>query len=158
MLQENVQWLDAGTIINRETISDWENKVGIKLPQIYVQLVQNHDRGTPIKRDFKYFDNAFQEIWGSGIGVFISFKPENKSNMLHYFQDPPEFFPEGLIAFSDTGGGDFICFDYRDGKSNPDPEIVLWRHGADVGKDVSFVAKNFEEFMSILEEPEDLDS
>ncbi|MGN6670334.1 MAG: SMI1/KNR4 family protein [Candidatus Nucleicultricaceae bacterium] len=157
MLQENIQWLDAGKIINRETISDWENKAGIKLPQIYVQLIQNHDGGTPIKEDFKYFDNAFQKTRVSGIGAFISFQPEDKFNMLHYFQDPPEFFPKGLIAFASTGGGDFICFDYRDGKSNSDPDIVLWDHEADIGKDVSFVAKNFEEFMSILEEPEDLE-
>ncbi|MGN6670625.1 MAG: SMI1/KNR4 family protein [Candidatus Nucleicultricaceae bacterium] len=157
MFQENVQWSDAGKIINREIISDWENKVGIKLPQIYVQLVQNHDGGTPIKEDFKYFDTTFQEIHGSGIRAFIPFHPEDKFNMFHYFQDPPEFFPEGLIAFADTGGGDFICFDYRDGRSNPDPSIVLWRHGAIIGKDISFVAKNFEEFMNILEEPKDLE-
>ncbi len=73
------------------------------------------------------------------------------------FKSPPEFFPEGLIAFAETGGGDSICFDYRESRDNPNPPIVYWDHEADAGKDVSFISKDLKSFLSMLKEPEDVE-
>jgi hypothetical protein len=62
---------------------------------------------------------------------------------------------EGLVAFAEVGNGDQICFDYREGKDNADPSIVIWEHEGDEGKDISFLAPNFESFMDTLMDEEE---
>lgn len=141
----------------KDRIKYIENRIEHTLPLDFIRYIENCDDVTLVKSDFKYYDIAFQDVWWSGIGCFLDLNESSSSGLLEMFLSPPEFFPEGLVAFADTGGGDFICFDYRDDKVNLDPPIVLWRHGADVGKDVSFIAKNFEAFLEMLEEPEDED-
>ena len=82
---------------------------------------------------------------------------EESYNIVQLNQTPPEFFPKGLVAFGEDGGGDFICFDYREGKDNPNPPIVYWRHDANEGEDVSFIAKDFETFIGMLKSEDELD-
>ena len=117
-------------------------------------MLSNHGR-RPVKTDFEYMDSEKSRIIGTGVDVFYSLNKSDYDDILRNYLDPPEFFPEGLIAFADVGNGDLICFDYRKGKDNPDPPVVYWNHEANVGEDVSFVAKNFEEFMGMLREPDD---
>lgn len=133
-----------------------EENLGIKLPRLYIDLLSSGDGGTPIASDFQYFDEAFQETWWSGIGVFLSLSPESEYNFLNFNIKPPDFFPSKIVAFAENGGGDYLCFDYRVYGETDNPPIVLWRHGAPIGKDVSFVAKDFSEFLSILKEPDDI--
>jgi cell wall assembly regulator SMI1 len=145
--------LDFKGVTNQERVKFVESKLGCKFPQSYINCIKNCDGCTPINSDFKYFDSFFKKERESGIGIFLSLSNSENSELLNTFTNPPEFFPEGLVAFADTGGGDFICFDYRNDKNQMDPPVVYWFHEADIGQDVSFVAHNFEEFLSILEEP-----
>lgn len=156
MTKNTFRWINCKGKADPQLINFIEKEMGIKMPQTYITLVQECDGGSPQKCDFEYYDESFGEIWGSGIGCFLELNESRYSNLLKVFKHPPEFFPEGLIAFAETGGGDFICFDYRQGKDHPDPPIVYWNHEAEIGKDVSFVASNFSEFLKILKEPEDL--
>jgi hypothetical protein len=132
-----------------------ESSIGVTLPKKYIDLVKVCDGGCPRREDFKYFNEYRKSYSISGIGGFLFLNNSKYSDFLEEFKSPPEFFPQGLIAFADTGGGDLICFDYRQGKDNLDPPIVYWSHGGEEGKDVSFIAKNFEEFIGMLYEPED---
>lgn len=152
-----MDWLDKGKQITHAEVISTETLMNIKLPRSYIELIKNHDGGTPKKDTFCYLDVVSQKLRKSGIGAFLSMQTKNTLNMVYYFKQPAEYFPEGLIAFAQPGNGDFICFDYRKGKDNPDPPIVYWNHEADVGKEVSFVAQNFEEFLEMLQEPEDLE-
>ncbi|MDR1488613.1 MAG: SMI1/KNR4 family protein [Holosporales bacterium] len=69
-------------------------------------------------------------------------------------EDDYIYFEERLIPFGDTGGGDFICFDYRN-HDGDNPPIILWTHDVyDNSKRISFIANNFEEFINMLHEPE----
>ena len=74
------------------------------------------------------------------------------SDLLSLFLNKPEFFPENLIVFAEVGNGDLVCFDYREGKDNPDPPVVYWCHEYPENENVSFIAKNFEEFIGMLRE------
>jgi hypothetical protein len=91
------------------------------------------------------------------IGAYLPLNESEYGHFLKEFSNPPECFPEGLVVFADTGCGDLICFDYRQGTDNPNPSIVYWFHEAEPGKDVSFIANNFEEFLGMLTQPEDED-
>lgn len=150
-----IEWLDCYGTVSQDRIEHIEKTIGRKLPDAYLSCVKECDGGNPIKMCFQYFDQSLNEEVGSGIACFLRLNDSEFSNFLEYYLDPPEFFPENLIAFGDSGCGDLICFDYRNELNNSTPPIVLWNHGAEVGLDVSFVAKNFEEFLSILKKPAD---
>ena len=146
-------WDICNDQVNEEILKKVEDKISFKFPESYIKLVKECDEGYPIQSNFNYYDEYAEEMFESAIGAFISI---NDENFLEMYNSPPEFFPENIIAFAETGGGDLICFDYRQGKNNLDPPIVYWNHGADIGKDVSFIANNFEEFIAMLKEPEDI--
>ncbi len=144
--------------VSEEKFSFLEEKMGVKLPKSYKENIKDCDGGYPLKSIFKYYSNYFEEISEGSIGAFIRIDNPEGANLLSDYYKKPELFPEGLIAFGENGGGDFICFDYRQGKDNLDPPIVYWFHEvAGTGKDVSFIAKNFEEFIGMLYTDEDED-
>ncbi len=132
-----------------------ESSTGIKLPDSYVSLIKECDGGTVLKDNFNYYDIYFNKKFTSGVGRLLKLNESEGVNFLKLYNEPPEFFPKGLIAFSDVGCGDFICFDYREEENTSNPPIVYWNHEAEEGKDVSFIAKNFEEFIDMLYEDED---
>ncbi len=139
--------------VSQERIKLLNQTIGVILPQSFIDLVKECDAGIPRACDFDYFNIAFQETWGSGIGHFLSLNHSQETDLLKNYLQPPEFFSEGLVAIAINGSGDFICLDYRESKNNLNPPIVYWNHDADVGKDVSFIANNFDEFLDILKEP-----
>ncbi|MBS0271760.1 MAG: SMI1/KNR4 family protein [Proteobacteria bacterium] len=154
MRLSNIKWYRCGKAATEKGVSNIESKIQIKLPRLYYDIMMICDAGVPLKTDFEYDDKSHECMMPQAIGCFLGLE-DPEYNIGDVFKNPPEFFPEGLVAFAETGGGDYICFDYREGKDNIDPPIVYWNHEADVGKDVSFVANNFEEFLGMLREPED---
>lgn len=79
----------------------------------------------------------------------LSFISTACDNILELQNDPPEFFPEGLVAFGENGGESLICFNYREGKDNLNPLIVHWNHEADIGQDVPSFVSNFLQRMMV---------
>lgn len=150
-----IKWVDEGVSLSPEVVATLERKLGVIFPSKFKEIITFHNGGTPQKDSFYYYDEFLLRKVGSGVGGFIPLVHDEYESIESLVFSPPEFFPEGLVAFAETGGGDFICFDYRQGKDNPDPPIVYWSHGADIGKDVSFIAKNFEEFLDMLQEPDE---
>ena len=75
--------------------------------------------------------------WGVGFFNAYSLKPYFCTNahrtlelegeyVLDQINNPPEFFPKGLISFARDGSGNDTCFDYRHCKENP--PIFFWHH------------------------------
>ena len=122
------------------------------LPSNYLEILKEHDGGF-LDYDFDYYDNNFKEYMSAGIGVLFGL--DHKYNIVKKHNTRPYFFPKGLVAFGENGGGDYSCFDYRMEPRSKNPPIVFWSHDAEEEKAISFVAKNFKEFLSILKEPED---
>ena len=138
--------------ITKDQVTLVENQLQVKMPVLYINYINQYGYGELKKSDFMYFDESFQKERISSIGAFLNFDSESYNSILKDNLLSPEFFPKNLIAFAEVGNGDLICFDYTSNKSNLNPPIVYWDHGADVGKDVSFVANNFEEFIGMLRE------
>jgi hypothetical protein len=141
--------------VSKDRFSFLEEKMGVVFPKIYKETIKECDGGYPLRNTFKYLRADSNKVREDCIGAFSRVNDCEYINILERYLNPPEFFPKDLIAFGENGGGDFICFDYRQGKDNPNPPIVFWNHEAEEGKDVSFIAKNFEEFIDMLYEDED---
>ena len=125
-----------------------------KLPESYLNMLKESDGGY-LDYDFDYYNKSLKRNFGSGISVLYGLKSEY--NLIDEFSSPAEMFPKGIVAFGEDGGGDKVCFDYRKNPDSDNPPIVYWSHEGDVGEDLSYLAKDFEEFLSILKEPEEVE-
>lgn len=150
-----IKWDKCKEIVTLDRIKYIESIIGKVLPLSYIETVSPCDQGAPLRTDFQYYDIYFEDWFYSGIGSFLALNESKSLNFLKLYYNPPEFFPKGVIAFAENGGGDFMCFDYRVDEESRDPQIILWRHGTDLEKSISFIANNFEEFLNMLEEPND---
>lgn len=87
--------------------------------------------GATIDYNFSYYDNDLKCNTISGVGLIygVNRLEYNKGyDIINNYNDPPEFFPAGIIAFAETGGGNRICFDYRQDSNTDNPPIVYWNH------------------------------
>ncbi len=147
--------------VSLERIQYVESQIGVKLPKSYIDFILPNDEAYIEPGAFLYFDESFQEKAGAGVGVFLKIGESKAfSDLLskNIRLQSYDFFPDGLMAFSQDGGGNLLCFDYRKGKDSLDPPIVYWNHEAEEGKDVSFLANNFEAFLKILKTDEEMDA
>jgi hypothetical protein len=138
-------------------INSLEKKMSIFFPKMYIEIMLIQNGGTLNKYCFEYRNAYVVETMYSGASCFFRIDPlatdAPEGTVEEYVLDPPEFFPKGLIAFADDGGGNLTCFDYRNTKA--DPPIVFWCRDDSEGEDVHFLANNFEEFINMLHEPTD---
>jgi hypothetical protein len=135
-----------------------ESEINLKLPKTYVEFILPNDGCCVDPDEFVYFDQEKQRYVGSGVGSFLRFgkNADSSQGLLNEWLFPPQYFDRRLLAFAENNG-DYICFDYRKGKANLDPPVVYWSHEAEEGKDVSFLADNFEAFLKMLKTDEEMD-
>lgn len=140
-----------------DEISIVENKIGVKLPLHYLNLMMQHNGGMVTYSNFTYFDKykKSEEIGSIGCMLHLKWNEYPYDSILGLCLNPPEFFPRDLVPFADDGGGNLTCFDYRRTKKNP--PIVFWVHDDPEGEDLHFIANNFEEFINMLYESNDED-
>ena len=153
MIVLKMKWFEKNPGVKKDDIGRLRD-IPYTFPSSYLKFLKLSDGGMPDTSDFDYFDVSLKDTVGQAVGIFYSLI-SGELNLIKEYFSPPEFFPEGLVAFAETGNGDLICFDYRNDPKTGNPPIVYWNHEAEVGKDVSFIAKDFEEFLSILKEPKD---
>ncbi len=128
-----------------------EKELSKKLPVSFKEMVSMCDAGYPKKSDFIFFDISLGDYTLGCIGALLAFSPEYPhEKILEYYHNPPEFFPEGLVGFAVDGGGNVICFDYRQDPDTNDPPIVYWIHDVEDEESISPIAKNFDAFLSML--------
>jgi hypothetical protein len=163
--KENIL-LDYGEV-NLRQINELEEKLDISLPKLYVDFITKHNGASIFVRIFDYSDPSREGRKTSNSIAFVKFEEiendiesllkqttedENDPNLFKFYH----YFHKWLVPFGENGGGDFICFDYRENHDTYDPKIIFWRHDAwDPSERISFIANNFEEFVNMLYEPED---
>ncbi|GHS92257.1 SMI1/KNR4 family protein [Alphaproteobacteria bacterium] len=147
--------------ISADVVRNLEATHNIKLPDMYVGFIIEHNGARLKARIFDYSDaNIKSNKKNSNSITFLNIeKIENHIENLKYMEepdwDPKYLFEDGLIPFGDNGGGDMICFDYRKNKKTDNPPVVIWNHDMGFDHRVAFIANNFKEFVDMLHEPED---
>lgn len=158
-MQNNfLDWLSEGNQINNtQLFYDFEKEFDINLPESYKNLVRHRDGGT-LKKDIFYYDFSHSKK-ENGVGLFLCWQNESSpsyySHLVNVYKDPPEFFPKSIVPFSQDGGGNYLCFDYRNCTENP--PIVFWHHAIEENEGIFYLADSFEEFISSLKSEEELD-
>lgn len=168
-------WSDCGDPISDERIKAVEHAFGVKFPEAFLALVRECDGGDPGDLCFKVKLPGNEDDnmeWTYGFGRLLSFREpmprEIRQRMLtepdawrevtdnpwssieEYAEGLPPGMDKGLIPFAENGGGDFLCFDYRENPRGPNPPIVIWLLEFTDYDPVVRLANNFDAFLSIL--------
>lgn len=106
----DIEWYRCEKAATSKAVIKTKSKIKFKLPQLYYDLMMVCDAGAPLKTDFDYYDYSHKCKMPQALGCFLGLE-DKEYNIVKSFLNPPEFFPKGLIAFAETGGGDYICFD-----------------------------------------------
>lgn len=147
-MKTDVQFIECGGEVDLTLIRQFEDNNQRTLPSSYIKLIQSCDAGRIQNADLVFYDSSSKQHQQIGIDVLLAWNPQYKySKFLEYYKNPPEFFPQGLVAFGLDGGGNLFCFDYRTDPNTDNPPIVFWHHEYD---EPSFLAKDFDEFLSKL--------
>jgi hypothetical protein len=150
------EWYSQGAELdNLEVISAFEKEHGIILPQEYIKLVRFRDGGL-LKKDLFFYQDSRE--MRNCVADFLCWQKETlgENECVPYeVNNPPEFFPKRLIPFAPDGGGNYVCFDYRDCKENP--PIVFWHHEIEENEGIFPLANSFDEFTNNLKSEDELD-
>ncbi|MGC5326444.1 SMI1/KNR4 family protein [Brevibacillus sp. SYSU BS000544] len=118
--------------INPPTITDIRNVeefFDVKFPQDYILCVLENHGGKPYPNRLDIGSND-----ATSFGELLTFDPTSKIYIPEKYNRISEELPDGIIPFANDPGGNYICFDYKNGKQD-EPIIVFWDHELSVSED-----------------------
>lgn len=154
------KWKGVKPLKIASSLQQIENTWNIELPQSFKQIVYKSNAGVPEP-------NAFDtdQSKGKQFAELLNCNLEDEDNILQEYELISDKLPSLVFPFAADAGGNYVCFDYRQKKS--EPSVVFWNHeerfdiedGELVNKDVDeesdlhvieYVAENFEAFLNKL--------
>lgn len=149
-----------------------EQKMGIKLPKEYVEIVLKYNDGYPLKYLYPFDDT---EKYNHGYPVkyiyptytvgmthsscsdFISISLNDEWNILNAAEklQRDNIIPEKVIPFGQNGGGNYVCFDYRGRTKHPRIVHHSYETADDIHEGIDnlyYVAITFKQFLKTLTE------
>jgi cell wall assembly regulator SMI1 len=130
--------------LSNERLADIQARLGVRLPEDYLEVVRVHQGGSP-----------------EGGSVILPDGTGTPFNMLLHFEEQPEgldvlgivewseFLPDKVIPFAVDPGGNYFCFDYR--ASDTNPPVVFLAHD-DPDTQPERVAGSFTELIDSLQD------
>lgn len=155
LINDFKNWLSVDKDLdNTETFVCFEKAYRIALPETYKNLVRFRDGGL-LKKDIFIYNNEYR-IDENCIARFLCWQQHTyeKYYIIDEINSPPEFFPKRLIPFAPDGGGNYICFDYRNCQKNP--PVVFWHHEIEENDGIFRIANSFDEFLYNLKTTEEM--
>jgi cell wall assembly regulator SMI1 len=147
-------WEDCQDGADDADIRFVEEQFGIIFPIDFVECVKKCNGGNPKRSDFKYVDPD----WGprvSCVGALLSFDLGRRYNILESCKLLSGQLPENIIPFAEDGGGNYICFDYREKPDSNSPKVVYWHHEKQLEKSITYLSESFTDFLARLFEPDE---
>lgn len=150
----NIIWKRTIGELDMNDINKVEKHWGVTLPDDYKQCCINNHRGrpNPCVYDFEYKTGAL-------FSYLLSFKEDNSYYILKDYNNIKDRLVDNVYPFADDPGGNFICFDYREGKDKT-PKVVYWDHELayeDPATAIFYICDTFTELLSKLYESEECD-
>ncbi|MEI6605488.1 MAG: SMI1/KNR4 family protein [Verrucomicrobiota bacterium] len=135
-----IEWRFSEGKISKSIIENFEEKMKLKFPQSYVNLVVKANRATPTPENFctkKGTKHVFNYLidWDEN-------KEDNIISTYNYFSQEHD---KSIIPFADDPFGNLICFNFIDNAK--EPSIVFWDHELDVFHSIK---DNFDAFINDL--------
>lgn len=165
-MKENIHedfWLDSEYSIkeyqtetpSEETVKEIENKLGYKLPDIYLEFMKEHNGGIANKSCYVYTDqetNGENEVFISGFLGIGSDKPNTLMGSFgsRFWIEEWEYPDIGVVICDcPSAGHDLIFLDYRE--CGPEGEPCVSHVDQEMDYEITKIADSFEEFVDGLD-------
>ena len=142
-----IDWFDpTEDPINPQQIDGAELLLGVRFPAAYrAVLADHHDSGGDA--DFAVPGT----LHGASIGHWLSLSPWGTESVWSCLLAWSEHsLPRSIVPFGEDGGGNYVCFDYR---NSSEPSVVFWYHGLSGIDGLHTVAATFDDFVGLLRAP-----
>ena len=130
----DLTWKRVKFLKNEENIRLIESESGVKLPVEITTCIKQNNGGRPNKDTFNTHESQ-ERVFKS----LLSFNEDDVETVFKVFNMLRMENPN-IIPFASDPGGNYICYDPRDG-------IVLWLHETNT---VEKITDNFTDFLSKL--------
>jgi cell wall assembly regulator SMI1 len=143
-----VSWFD-GAIDNPSPASDEkvqkaERELGVRLPADFLAIAKTHQGAMPEPECFDLPKGG-----RGSIKYLLHFEEEPfYSNIVSRGEPVRDVLPEKVIPFAEDGGGNLLCFDYRN--SDETPEILFWHHEGNMPFPLQTIASSFTDLIERL--------
>lgn len=146
-----IEWDDYENPVQYKEIHKVEEALGIKFPKDFVECVKLHHGGHPKIYGFDFISTFDSKKMGSCLGELLSFSKDETNKLLKSYRNLTihNTLPKKVVPFARDGGGDYMCFDFRENPENP--PVVYWEHEAfPPEKAISYLAPTFTDFLKML--------
>lgn len=135
-------------LISEQEIQEFEVEFNISLPRRYKNILKDHNGSVPEPSDFHIYHDGEKEEYGIGEFIELHTKDGEFGSVYDFAEilHNDNGISRKIIPFGVDGGGNLMCFDYRE--SEYEPKIVFWKHDEDRGLD--FVSESFDKFLDNL--------
>ncbi|MDQ3733601.1 MAG: SMI1/KNR4 family protein [Actinomycetota bacterium] len=108
----SVKWIDRAIVpappLTDDLISRVENRLGVRLPEDYLDVVRTHQGGAPDRGTVGLPDGA-----ATSISMLLHFEEEPAGYNLVRIVEASDALYGKLIPFAVDPAGNYFCFDYR---------------------------------------------
>nr|WP_181002759.1 SMI1/KNR4 family protein [Massilia sp. H27-R4] len=155
-MRNDLSWDSYWGSIDSSIVDGWEKRIGVKFPRDYQKIVEKYNGAYVLDKEaYEFYSNFSQSDATHELGLMHALGGDVDSvteTMEWSLEHKPFGFPSELVSFARDGGGNLLCFDYRDNKYNSEPTIVLWHIDGQPGsgRELSCIAFTFNEFLDML--------
>ena len=125
-----MQWKFVKKLNDVNFINQVESKLAISFPIELKEIVLKYNNGAPEPNTFDT-----EKLKGKSFGELLNFNLDSANNILEHYSWIQDKLPANVIPFAGGAGGDYLCYDFRTEKKNP--EIIFWDH-----EQISYIAEN----------------
>ena len=116
-----MNWKSVQQVKDPGNISKVEQEWDVKFPQEFKSEIVEHNYGSPNPNSFDT-----EHLKGKSFGRMLDFNLDREDNILDEYNLIKNNLPPYVFPFAGDAGGNYLCFDYRNGSDNP--TIVFWDH------------------------------
>lgn len=157
MSLDNIKIFRDSGKVDISLVEGFEIKNNIRFPENYKKFICDHNGAYLDRICFEFFCSR-QNATDSSSFFFLGFGSKegliSKSHDISNNQNYDIYGYDDLITFGRNGGGDYICFDYRDCEKQGEPKIIFMLHDEyddDTNKMITYdVAQSFDDFCGLL--------
>lgn len=116
-----MKWKFVKKLNDANFINQVEHKLAISFPNELKEIVIKYNNGMPEPNTFDT-----EKLKGKSFGELLDFNLDSANNILENYSWIQDKLPANVIPFTVGAGGDYLCYDFRTKKNNP--EIIFWDH------------------------------
>ncbi|WP_052002357.1 SMI1/KNR4 family protein [Halalkalibacter wakoensis] len=140
-MHDKIEWRFAKNPATERVLNEVEKELNIRLPIAYRELLTRYNGARPKPNVI----HSKGKSNGKVVKTFLNIYPI-KGGIRDVMSWLKANIPQNVIPFANDPFGNYICFDYRSGKTT-EPTIVFWDHES---RNTVYISGSFSHFLDEL--------